>query len=238
MTAIPVLLAAVAGATVAGALMTRASRQRSIDESLTRRADHRLRLPSYRPRSTPSITPLALASWCDDLASALRRGSTLRSALVDVAPADATIDRHTQPLRHWIDRGGSVASACDEWSDELADSSVHRIGLIATLAAVLAATASLGGNSAAPLDRFAATMRQRASADLERGAQSAQAQMSAKVLTLVPVAVLVLLLTTDAKVRTAVAAPAGAAVVIVGLALNVAGAAWMRRIVTPPGTRS
>lgn len=107
--------------------------------------------------------------------------------------------------------------------------------LLATMSAVLAATASLGGATAAPLDRFAVTMRQRASDDLERSAQSAQAKMSAKVLTSVPVAVLILLLLTDADVRSVLTSAAGGAVVAIGLGLNAAGAVWMRRIAGTAG---
>jgi tight adherence protein B len=86
------------------------------------------------------------------------------------------------------------------------------------------------------LHGFAVTMRQHVSDDLERGAQSAQATLSARVLTFVPVAVLALLLATDADVRTVIAGPTGATVISVGLALDAAGALWMRRIIRPATT--
>ena len=74
-------------------------------------------------------------------------------------------------------------------------------------------------------------MRQRVSDELDRDAQSAQAKLSARVLTLVPLAVLALLLGTDADVRQVLTEPAGAATVGIGLALNAVGSWWMRRIV-------
>ncbi|MGB3734820.1 MAG: type II secretion system F family protein [Ilumatobacter sp.] len=204
-------------------------------------------VPRFR-RTTQVVRPSSLAAWADDLARSLRHGATLHAALANTLPADAVIERHSEPLRHWLDRGATVAAACDEWADDLADDEhVTRLGrarrrraddrteLLETMAAVLAAAAALGGTVAAPLDRFAVTMRQRASDDLERAAHSAQAMMSAKVLTSVPLAVLALLLLTDANVRGIIASPSGGSVVALGLGLNTAGALWMRRIVAGSG---
>lgn len=191
-------------------------------------------------RRSPSIVrPASLATWADELARTLRYGSTLQAALAHEVPADPVIADATALLRHWLGRGATVAQACDEWSDELAARlespgrsrrSGERIDLLTTLAAVLAAAAELGGSAAAPLDRFAVTMRQRTSDDLERAAQSGQAKMSAKVLTGVPLAVLILLVTTDADVRASIMSPRGALVLVIGLGLNAAGALWMRQI--------
>ncbi len=55
--------------------------------------------------------------------------------------------------------------------------------------------------------------------------------MSARVLTTVPLVMLTVLVATDADVRDVLAAPSGGGVVAAGLALNVVGAWWMRRIV-------
>jgi Flp pilus assembly protein TadB len=195
--------------------------------------DRRFRIPTQRHAPTV-VSPGALATWADDLARTLRHGSTLRGALTTVPPANTALITHTEPLRHWLGRGATVIDACDEWSDHLAHTlqrPTDRSDLLTTLSAVLAATAALGGTASAPLDRFAVTMRQRASDDLERSAHSAQAQMSARVLTIVPLAVLALLLITDDGVRTIITSPTGAIVVLIGLTLNATGAWWMRRIV-------
>lgn len=195
--------------------------------------NQKLRFATRRTIST-TVIPAALAAWADDLARTLRHGSTLSAALSTVSPADASLARHTEPLRHWLGRGATVTDACDEWSDHLghtAHRAADRADLLTTLSAVIAATAALGGNVAAPLDRFAATMRQRSSDDLERSAQSAQAQMSARVLTVVPLAVLALLLLTDDQVRGVITRPTGGTIVLIGLTLNALGAWWMRRIV-------
>ena len=117
------------------------------------------------------------------------------------------------------------------WADENTAGNVDGGSLLAAFAAMVGAAAHLGGSVSIPLERFAVVMRQRVSDELERSAQSAQAKLSARVLTMVPLAMLALLLVTDADVRRVVAAPAGAAVVGLGLALNTLGGWWMRRIV-------
>jgi len=182
-------------------------------------------------RRSQQITPGAVAAWCDDLARSLRHGSTLRSALTQVVPHDEPLARQTLVLQRHIERGASVHDACDRWADAMASSHQPGTDAVEMLAAVLGAAATVGGSAAAPIDRCAAAMRQRTSDDLERAAQSAQARMSARVLTIVPLAVLALLLATDDGVRDVVTRPAGATVVIAGLGLNAAGAWWMRRIV-------
>ena len=96
---------------------------------------------------------------------------------------------------------------------------------------MIAVSARLGGASAAPLHRAAAALRLRAVDDEERRSHSAQARLSAHVLTVVPLGMLGLLLTTDPDVRTVVGEPTGAACVATGLALNAAGWLWMRHTI-------
>jgi len=201
-------------------------------------ASIRARVPRMRslrrPRHRSVVTPAAVGAWCDELARGLRHGSTLRNVLTDVVPADAAVANRTARLRHRLDRGAVVADACDGWSDDLSEVRGSGIDLLATFATVRAAGAVLGGNVAEPIDRFAATMRQRTSDDLERASNSAQARMSARVLTLVPLAVLTVLLVTDHDVRTVITTPAGAVVLGLGLVMNAAGGVWMHRIARGP----
>lgn len=224
----------------------RATRAASGMPSADTWAGRRRRMRRRLRRTSHVVLPSALAAWADDLARALRHGSTLHAALTHTIPTDAVIEQRSASLRHWLDRGATVAEACDEWAVDLSPGhtpsrrtvSRDRVELLATMSAVLAAAASLGGAAAAPLDRLAVTMRQRASDDLERSAQSAQAKMSAKVLTSVPLAVLALLLLTDADVRAVTTSASGGTAVALGLALNAGGAAWMKRIAgSGTGTR-
>ena len=145
-----------------------------------------------------------------------------------------SLRERSRPVRHRLERGAGVADACDAWADEINLGNVDGGSLLAAFAAMVGAAAHLGGSVSTPLERFAAVMRQRVSDELERAAQSAQAKMSARVLTTVPLAVLLLLVLTDADVRRVVAEPAGATVVAVGLALNACGGWWMRHIVRTP----
>lgn len=202
-------------------------RRESVNAGPVRRVDRR---PRWRRHRRTDIGPAAVADWADHLARSLRHGATLHAALSTIHPADADLAAHCEPLHHWLARGASVVDACDEWSDHLARHHRRGTDLLTTTAAVLAAVAMLGGTAAEPLDRLATTMRQHVSDDLERNAHAAQAQMSARVLTVVPVAVLILLVLTDDDVRNVVTRPTGLAVVTVGLAINGIGAVWMRHI--------
>jgi len=185
-------------------------------------------------RRPATITPAAVGGWADQTARSLRHGSTLRAALLAAVPDDEVLGERSAPLRHRLERGAGVAEACGSWADELHRYNAHSDALLAAFATTVGAAAHLGGSASTPLERFAVVMRQRVSDDLERGAQSAQAKMSARVLTMVPVAVLALLVVTDGDVRRVLTEPAGAAVVGVGLALNAVGGWWMRRIVELP----
>ena len=183
-----------------------------------------------RLRRKKSLDPLAIARWVDDLARHLRHGSTLRNALTTVVPDVPALAIATDPVRHALARGATLGAACDEWQTRIDAARTPWGELLRTVASVIAVSGTLGGSAAAPLDRVAAVMRQHASEDLERSAQSAQARISARVLTLLPFAVLALMGVSDAAVRAVITEPAGVAVVASGAILNVLGAAWMRQI--------
>lgn len=191
----------------------------------------RTRVATHLRRRSSIVTAAALGEWADEIARSLRHGSTLRAALLAVLPADHILRERSEPVRHRLDRGAGVADACDRWADEINAAEFRGDSPLAAFAAVVGAAAHLGGSVSRPLERFAVVMRQRVSDERERTAQSAQARLSARVLTMVPIAVLVLLLVTDADVRRVVTEPTGATVVAVGLALNALGGWWMRRIV-------
>ena len=131
------------------------------------------------------------------------------------------------PVVQQVRRGESLVGALDAAGVDPASA----VGLAFT---VLRSCARFGGPAAAPLERAAATLRARDAVAAEQRAHSAQARLSARVLTLVPIALLILLAITDGNVRAAVATPAGATVVALGGVLNAAGALWMRRIIGRP----
>jgi len=179
-----------------------------------------------RLRSRPVIRPGAVAGWCDDVARRVRSGTSLSQALVESVPSDADVRAATGAVRLAIERGRPVADAVSN-VDPTRRGNRH----LATACSVIAVSATLGGASAAPLDRAAAALRLRAVDDEERRSQSAQARLSAHVLTVIPVGMLVLLVTTDPDVRAVVVAPAGALCVAIGLLLNATGWLWMRHTI-------
>ena len=98
--------------------------------------------------------------------------------------------------------------------------------------AVLELAARHGGTTAASLDRAASAVRERRSVIAERAVQSAQARLSALVLTLLPIGFAVWTASTDQRVaRFLAGSPIGWACLGVGLTLNLAGWAWMRLII-------
>ena len=148
----------------------------------------------------------------------------------DDAPAMAP--RVTRVLEA-VRRGRPLADALADLATDGGPSGA-RVPPTAMAATVLRTCADLGGPAAGPLDRVAAMLRVRAAVADEQAAQSAQARLSARVLTVVPVALLGLLLVTDHRVRVAVATAAGGAAIAAGLGLNLVGWWWMRRIVAAP----
>ena len=96
---------------------------------------------------------------------------------------------------------------------------------------VLRTCADLGGPAAAPFERVAATLRTRAAILEEQQVHSAQALLSARVMTLVPVALLALLAVTEPTVRSSLGTPLGLTVVVAGAVLNLVGWTWMRHII-------
>ena len=191
------------------------------DDDAGRWLTDRIERARRRRRGDPGADEVA--AWCDDLASDLRSGSTLRHALIAVIPGDDTTATRTVPLRLALERARPIADAT-----AMTSSPGPHLHLAV---AVIAATSEVGGSAAAAIDRVAATLRQRAADQAERRVQSAQARLSAHVMTAVPLSMLGLLLATDDDVRVVMATPVGATCLVAGLALNAAGWMWMRHIV-------
>jgi tight adherence protein B len=82
------------------------------------------------------------------------------------------------------------------------------------------------------LERAAAVLRERRAWRAERVAQSAQARLSARILTILPLAVGLWAVLTSARVRAAyVSSPVPLVAAVAGVALDLCGLWWMRRIV-------
>jgi Flp pilus assembly protein TadB len=107
-------------------------------------------------------------------------------------------------------------------------------GDLALTVQALSAAAHLGGPVAATLDEAAAVLRERAAARAGRRAHGSQARISARVLTVVPMGFAVWSAAASQRTRDVyISSAAGGVCAICGLALNLVGWRWMRRIIGP-----
>jgi tight adherence protein B len=161
----------------------------------------------------------------------MRSGHSLRAALLATTRSpDSSLGRTTQRLALLLDRGAEPAGALRRLGEELPPDDP-----IGSTLLVVAVAARLGGPLAVPLDRVAASLRVRAADEAERIAHSAQARLSAHVLTALPAGFLTLMSAVDADVRATITTVPGAPIVGVGVALDLLGGWWMRRIVRGSG---
>ena len=165
-----------------------------------------------------------MAAWCERVATGVRAGSSLTRAVID---ADSATD---PPLRPFpgaglaLTRGRGLAEAIGTDPPDAA-------GAVGLLAPVLIAAAELGGPAAGALDRVADTLLGRAAEYEERRTSSAQARLSARVMTTLPFGVLGVLVLSEAAIRHTLTTPAGVACVVAGCALNALGWCWMRHVI-------
>ena len=175
----------------------------------TRRRRGRTRTGRARAATLP------LAHWCEGLARAVRGGDNLHAAL-----GQTPVPTGSEFAVDLVRRRAAGRSGGDHLDPDAA-----------LVAAVVATCLDHGGPSAEPLDRAAGVLRARAAERSERRVQSAQARLSAVVLTWLPIAMLGLLALTSENVRRIVVSPVGAVLVVLGGGLNLAGWWWMRRII-------
>jgi len=168
----------------------------------------------------------SLPSLLDDVARAVRSGSSLTHACAEAAAAgsDAVRVELTDVVARAA-RGLSLATALGHWSRHHPSTDVRLAG------AALSLAASAGGAQARAVDGVAATVRERRAMAAEVRAHSAQARLSAIVIGLLPVAFLLWAITTDGRTAAfLVADPIGWMCLVAGLVLEALGALWMRRI--------
>lgn len=189
-----------------------------VGEGIRPQRRRRLRLPTAR-----AATPAAeVAAWCDRLGRAVRGGTSLAAAIMETPPPPTHVETVVQ-VRLALDRGRPLSDAIEVSATGSNDLDLALL--------VLRACARHGGPPAEPIDRAAAALRARAAAVEDRRTQSAQARLSAVVMTLLPLAMLLVLVISSASVRSTLTTPVGIVVVTGGLLLNAIGWRWMRRII-------
>lgn len=162
----------------------------------------------------------------DHLCRHLRAGASFPAALVDGLTDHPSV---LGDLRTALHRGSAVGDALAQAADS---SNAHHHSVDTLLVQALRAAYTAGGTGVDALDRAAAVLRERRAWHHERRAQSAQARLSARLLTLLPLAFAGWGIATDARVRAAYAvSPLPGVCTVCGLLLNLAGWWWMRRLV-------
>jgi len=170
--------------------------------------------------SPPTTQQLAVA--LDDLARRCASGESLAAAFL-ASPRVTELAPTFDPTMHALQRGATLAEALQHQPSGPAS--------LALVVHVLQLCARVGGNVSESLDRAAATLRERDAAEQERLAQSAQARLSARVLTWVPLGFAAFTLLTNAQGRAFMFTPFGLVCAGLGVSLNLIGARVMSRVI-------
>lgn len=189
--------------------------------------------------------PLELADALERMARLVRSGSSIASALTDVAGAHpgSVLDAIDRRRRAGIPLPAAVADLAagaheptstvntPAGARQAAGAQADRRLALAVLGAVLDG----GGSSANAIDQTAATIRERAAVRADRHAHAAQARLSARIMSALPIGFTSwAILTDDRTARFVLRTPAGLVCLGTGIGLDVLGWRWMRRIVRVP----
>lgn len=172
-----------------------------------------------------------LPEMLERVASELRAGNAVVSAVGSLGGSPGPLHHDFVVVRRSMERGASLVDALAAWAHR------SRVEGVREAAGGLAVVSRMGGAAAPALDGLAASLRDRLAAGAEGRAQSSQARMSALVVGGAPLAYLAFASVADpGSVSLLVTTPVGRLCLAAGLALEAAGAAWMRRIVTGAGS--
>jgi tight adherence protein B len=181
-----------------------------------------------RLRGSTGRDDLDHALVLETVARPLRAGASLMAA-VDEALAELPASVAARDLARAmasVRAGASLAVALERWSTS--DPAPGR----AAAGTALVLAAELGGAPSRPLEQAASGLRDRAALAGEVRALSSQARASAAVMVLGPPVFLVVATMMDRRLAHVLfATPAGLGCLVVGAALDLAGTAWMARLV-------
>ena len=182
--------------------------------------------PRLRRRQRSPVADDDVAEWCVQVARGVRAGSSLAHAVVQAGAAAPVGAAAFQPLVHALARGRGLAEAVADAVGD--DDPASATGLVGSRALGVRRARRSGRGAARTSRRHAP----RGSAErAERRVNSAQARLSATVLSTLPLGVLALLAVAEPAVQSALVAPVGVACVVVGGLFNLAGWCWMRHLV-------
>ena len=182
----------------------------------------------WRERGSRASADIEHARLLEVVARALRSGASLTGALAEAAaelPSSAAVDDLRRSLVA-VRAGAPVIDALEQWRT----ASDARPRVLAGTALVLGA--ELGGVPARSLDAAASGLRDRAALAREVRALSSQARASAAVMVLGPPLFLGAAAAADPRLhRVLFGSPVGLTCMVVGAALDAAGAWWMAALV-------
>lgn len=162
----------------------------------------------------------------DAVATGLRGGLGLAAAVDGAAAVGPPLGPELSSIGHAVRSGRPLDDALGRWRADHPDPATSLAG------AALGVAAAVGGPGARAVDGAAASLRDRLAAEAEADALATQAKASAILLTAAPLVFAALLSTLDpAAGRFLLGTPVGWICVTAGLALDVAGAAWMSALV-------
>ena len=167
-----------------------------------------------------------LPELLEAVARFLRSGSSLSVALREAsAELDESLRRELAVVLAGADEGRPLAESFADWAR--ASSSPAR----QMVAAAMVIAHTLGGGAAHTFDALASSLRARASARRESEVMAAQARASALVIGVAPFAFALVISAVDPSMaRTVLQSSTGQLCLVAGVALELAGLGWIRRL--------
>ena len=168
----------------------------------------------------------ALPGALESVARSLRSGGSLRQAVAEAAAVTpAALGSELETVAAAADRGTPLVSALEGWGARC-----PRAGVSLAVAA-LCLGAETGGAQARAVDGVAATLRERLAVEGEVRALTSQTRASMLVIAAAPIAFCGFASATDSHTSSFLfRSPFGLVCLVAGIALDVVGAFWMRRL--------
>lgn len=239
-----IVVAAVAGSTLAGRWRTRTrARARLANPPAGSSRDGPSTYRAYADRAIGQVhrwwgttgeqrqLERALPDALETVAGAVRSGRSLTDGLGEAArESSGLLAADLGAVSRRLEQGDSVISALGSWSARRPLSTVH------LAVAGLQLAAEVGGTQGTVLTDVAATVRDRVAAHDDLRAAATQARASAVVLAVAPVGFALFSGVVDPHTLGAtLASPVGATCLVGGIALDLLGAWWMLRLSGGPG---
>jgi tight adherence protein B len=181
-------------------------------------------LHAMRHRRARAVTA-AVPETLERVAAELRAGGTVASAIAWLAVDGGSLTGDFARVQSRVELGAPIPVALTSWAEERTAAGTS------SAAGALAVAHDVGGRAADALDSLAASLRDRLAVVAETHALSAQARYSALVVGLGPLAYLGFSVVVDRRAADALfGTAAGRSCALAGIALELLGAWWMRRI--------